>query len=283
MGHGETDYSLKRSSMVKINMLSRNFAHAHSSTWWKKPKNIIWEFNSSLNPISVYIDNDAMKGVNDNISKYKFLWLLESKRFDGGAMSMVKNNLNAIVSSYDEIWTHNDELLSIDSKFKWCPAYGSYIEDCKIHDKTKTVSMITSNKRWTKQHEIRHNFALKYLDKMDVFGRGIKEIQNKEEGLKDYMFSFAFENDTYDTYFTEKILDCFATGTIPIYMGTKKVVNHFNPDGVMWADGSDYDFSQLTSELYYSKMDAIKDNFEKVQNYLILDDWIFENYLINYV
>jgi hypothetical protein len=41
--------------------------------------------------------------------------------------------------------------------------------------------------------------------------------------------------------------------------------------------------STLTPELYYSKMDAIKDNFERVQKYSVLDDWLFENYLTNYI
>jgi len=115
-------------------------------------------------------------------------------------------------------------------------------------------------------------------DKIDVFGRGIQEILNKEIGLKDYRFSFCVENDTYDTYFTEKILDCFATGTVPIYMGTKKVVEYFNPDGIIFFDGS-FDLSILSEELYLSKMEAIKDNFERVKDYSVLDDWIYKNHL----
>jgi hypothetical protein len=100
--------------------------------------------------------------------------------------------------------------------------------------------------------------------------------------LNDYRFSFCAENDTYDTYFTEKILDCFATGTIPIYMGTKKVVDYFNSDGIIFFDGT-FDVSTLTEELYNSKINAIKDNYERVQKYSVLDDWIFENHLKDYV
>ena len=167
-------------------------------------------------------------------------------------------------------------------KFKWTPAYGSYIKEFGIHPKTKMASMITSNKRWTRQHEIRHDFAMANQDKIDVFGRGIQEIPNKEIGLKDYRFSFCVENDTYDTYFTEKILDCFATGTIPVYMGTPKVVEYFNPDGIIFFDGN-FDVSTLTEELYNSKIEAVKDNYDKVQKYSVLDDWIFENHLKDYV
>ncbi len=269
--------------MVKINMLSRNFAHDKGSTANKAPINIEWAFNSYENPISVYLDNDAMQGVQDKSNgKLSFLWLIESKKFDGGASETIKNNLEAILDSYEQIWTHNDELLALNSKFKWAPAYGSYITDFGIHEKTKLASMIVSNKRWTKQHEIRHDFAMANQTRIDVFGRGIAEIPKKEMGLNDYMFSFAAENDTYDTYFTERILDCFATGTIPIYMGTKKIVEYFNPEGILFFDGT-YDLDSLTPDLYYSKMDAIKDNYERVQKYSILDDWLYENYLIHYV
>ena len=65
-------------------------------------------------------------------------------------------------------------------------------------------------------------------------------------------------------------------------MGTKKVVDYFNSDGIIFFDGT-FDVSTLTEELYNSKINAIKDNYERVQKYSVLDDWIFENYLINYV
>jgi hypothetical protein len=272
--------------MVKLNMLSRNFAHDKGSTTNKPPKFIEWCFNSYENPISVYLDNDLFKGIEDhkvdNGVKKKFLWVIESRKFDGGAIDNIKSNLDDVLNTFEQIWTHNDELLSLNPKFKWTPAYGSYIKEFGIHPKTKMVSMITSNKRWTRQHEIRHDFAMNNIDKIDVFGRGIKEIPNKEIGLKNYRFSFAVENDTYDTYFTEKILDCFATGTVPIYMGTKNVVKYFNSEGIIFFDGT-FDLSELTEELYQSKIEAIKDNFNRVLKYSVLEDWIFENYLKEYV
>jgi hypothetical protein len=272
--------------MVKLNMISLNFSHDKGSTSNKPPKFIEWCFNSYDNPISVYLDNDLLKGIEDhkidNGSKKKFLWLIESRKFDGGAIDGIKSKLDQVINTYEQIWTHNNELLSLHPKFKWTPAYGSYIKDFGVYPKTKIASIITSDKRWTNQHQIRYDFAMNNIDKIDVFGRGIKEIPNKEVGLKDYMFSFAIENDTYDTYFTEKILDCFATGTIPIYMGTKKIVEYFNPDGIIFFDGT-FDLSKLTEELYQSKMDAIKDNYDRVQKYSVLDDWIFENYLKEYV
>lgn len=272
--------------MLKLNMLSNNFSHDKGATHDKPPKKIQWSFNSYENPISVYVDNDFHNGIRDNKSdgksKKKFLWLLESKMFDGGASENIKNNLDDVLETFEEIWTHNEELLLLSDKFKWSPANGSWIKNSGIHPKYKMVSMITSNKTFTPQHKIRYDFATKIKNNIDVFGRGFNEIRNKEIGLNDYRFSFAFENDTYDTYFTEKILDCFATGTIPIYMGTKNISKYFNENGIIFFDGT-FDLSILTEELYMSKKESIQDNYERVQNYDILDDWIFETYLKKYV
>jgi hypothetical protein len=158
--------------MVKLNMLSRNFAHDKGSTANKAPQLIEWCFNSYDNPISVYLDNDLFKGIEDhkvdNGTKKKFLWIIESRKFDGGAVDNIKKHLDEVLETFEQIWTHNDELLSLHSKFKWTPSYGVYIKEFGIHPKTKMASMITSNKRWTRQHEIRHDFAMANQDKIDV-------------------------------------------------------------------------------------------------------------------
>jgi hypothetical protein len=65
-------------------------------------------------------------------------------------------------------------------------------------------------------------------------------------------------------------------------MGTPKVVEYFNHDGIIFFDGH-FDVSTLTEELYNSKIEAIKDNYDRVQKYSVLDDWIFENHLKEYV
>ena len=71
-------------------------------------------------------------------------------------------------------------------------------------------------------HVTRLDWVDRIGDQVDLYGRGFNEIVDKEEGLCDYRFSVAIENGQYKTYFTEKILDCFATGTIPVYLGAPK-------------------------------------------------------------
>lgn len=55
-------------------------------------------------------------------------------------------------------------------------------------------------------------------------------VENKLSFLGEYKFSFAFENVSYPGYCTEKILESFAAGTIPIYWGDPEIEKYFNPE-----------------------------------------------------
>ena len=84
----------------------------------------------------------------------------------------------------------------------------------------------------------------------------------------------AIENGEYETYFTEKLLDCFATGTIPVYLGAPDVGDHFNKDGIIDLTEE----FEVSEEIYYSKMDAIKENLEKAKEMEVLEDFIYRRY-----
>ena len=52
----------------------------------------------------------------------------------------------------------------------------------------------------------------------------------------------------------------------------------FNGDGIIMLD-ENFDIDKLTPELYYSKMDAIKDNYERVVNMPIAEDYIYNKHI----
>jgi hypothetical protein len=182
------------------------------------------------------------------------------------------------VRTFDAIFTHNQELLSLHKKFKFAPLYGTWITEPQLYNKTKLVSMICSNKQMCEGHIHRLQWAQKIHDKVDFYGRGFNEISSKEEGLADYMFSVAIENASYETYFTEKIQDCFATGTIPVYYGSPDIGKFFNMDGIILLNDN-FDTSLLTSELYCDRLEAVKDNLERVKSFPINEDYIYQTYL----
>lgn len=268
----------------KINLVGNTFTHLTDgnkgySVARKESKYIEWMQDFSANE-TVYIDQDIYKAFNDNIPGIKYAWLFESKYIAEFIVENIKANLNEFLKVFKYIFTHNQELLKLDDRFKFVPANGCWIMEPNIYEKSKLISMITSTKQMTQGHRIRAEWINKLKNDIDLYGRGIKEIYMKEEGLCDYMFSVAIENGFYESYFTEKILDCFATGTVPVYLGTPDIGKYFNTDGIIFLT-KDFKVSDLTPELYYSKMEAIKDNLERVKNMDLnsLEDYIYLRYL----
>jgi hypothetical protein len=142
------------------------------------------------------------------------------------------------------------------------------------------VSIIASFKRQTDGHRLRHDVIHALGDKMDVYGNGYRKIDNKLIGLKDYRFSIVIENTKQNFYFSEKLLDCFVTGTVPIYWGCPSIDKFFNKDGIITFNHMD-DLNAILNNIdenFYDTMKvAVKNNFDTAMKYKTAED-----YLINY-
>jgi len=241
----------------------------------KESKYIKWVKDHPLAEGTFYIDNTINDGIGDGRKGLKYLWLLESKHIKPGMVESIIDNKQLVEDTYETIFTHDQRLLALGAKYKWVPAQGFWIKEPKIYEKTKMISMIASNKRMCEGHVKRLGWVERIGDQLDLYGRGFNEIADKEEGLCDYMFSVAIENGEYETYFTEKLLDCFATGTIPVYLGAPDIGDHFNKDGIIDLTEE----FEVSEEIYYSKMDAIKENLEKAKEIEVLEDFIYRRYL----
>ena len=55
------------------------------------------------------------------------------------------------------------------------------------------------------------------------------KIKNKIQFLSSYKFSVSMENSNSDGYVSEKIIDAFNSGTIPIYYGDYMIDEYINP------------------------------------------------------
>ena len=122
-------------------------------------------------------------------------------------------------------------------------------------------------------------------NKADVMGKfdGGKYVST-EESLQAYRYSFAIENEITDYYFTERITSCLAAQTIPIYMGARKIDEFFNPDGIIKITKEDVNhldavLRQCTKEEYERRLPAILDNYERVQCYRNMQDYLYEKLL----
>ena len=273
------------STVTKTSILKTSgcpFSHAISSCDGFKPSKFEWRHDekNTESDVIVYFDYDLTSGFLNKEDKLKFLWLCESRQITGQVFDHVAENADMFFNCYDAIFVHDREMIEKDSRFTYLPnaANKHWIVDTGIHKKSKSISMISSGKKMCVGHLIRNEIANKFKDRIDLFGRLYNPIDKKEEGLNDYMFSFAVENASYKTYYTEKILDCFATGTIPIYLGSPDIGDYFNEDGIVILDEWT-DIRKLTKDYYHSKMDAIKENYQLCMDLVMVDDLIYDEIL----
>lgn len=244
-------------------------------------------------PVKVFIDGGIAIGMSyqKKPGTMKIAWVCESRAIFH-AMNFPREvweeQFLNICDSYDLLFTSEKSWLGKHPKVRYCPAGSNlpWIKNQNIFPKTKLASMIASPKKFAFGHAIRHQLAEQYKNNLDLYGGvlGSRRLSpsvpwgDKSEGLNDYMFSITVENDKYSTYYTEKITDCFATGTIPVYWGAPDIGDIFNKDGIIELT-PDFDPKTLTKELYESKLDAVRDNFNRVKELVSADDQLFK--LIN--
>lgn len=121
------------------------------------------------------------------------------------------------------------------------------IKSSQAPQKTKLLSVITSNKAFTRGHVDRIRFVNRikchFGDKIDIFGRGFNDFNDKWDVLAPYKYHIVIENSSEPYYWTEKIGDCFLTETFPIYYGCTNLDNYFPCDAFEPFDIHDVDKS----------------------------------------
>jgi hypothetical protein len=270
--------------MKRIQAVGAGFSTEHSSSSDYRPKTFDW--SSFDEPIKVFIDSTIVPGMGyvKQPGERKIAWVAESRAIFHAwyvPVEVWEQNIVQIASAYDILFTSDKQWIGKAPNIKYCPAGSNlpWIKNQAIFPKSKLVSMIASEKTTTFGHKLRHMTAERFKDSVDLYGGvlGSKKLSpgipwgDKSEALNDYMFSITIENDKYSTYYTEKITDCFATGTIPIYWGAPDIGDIFNMDGIIELT-PDFDPKMLTKELYESKIDAVRDNFNRVKDLVGADD-----------
>jgi len=267
-------------SITEISAFGSPFSHDITSCHNVAPTSFKWVFNKpSKNNIEVYMDYDIDGGFSSSCPN-KFLWICESKGIIRDQIEYILKNYDILKNVYKKIFVHDYDLLKLDPVFEYCPpaANHTWVIDRKIYSKTKLVSMVSSGKTMCAGHHFRNGMMLEFQKSgypIDYYGRSFNPFQKKEDVLRDYYFSITIENEQYSNYYTEKLMDCFACGTIPIYYGTPNINTMFNMDGIILLDDK-FDINSLTEDFYYSKIDAIKDNFERCINHQTSDDYLYD-------
>jgi len=265
--------------MNKIKILDSNFRHTNYSSDFQKCEYFEWDrnFSNYKGELCVVTENFIF---NNTFDKNLVGWILEPR--------IVKNNMYERIkienTKFYKILTYDKTLLDSDEKFLFYPFGGCWIrpENHQIYKKNKLVSFIGSTKKSQEfsGYTLRNKIIKDTSKKIEKFGRGHNEIKNKLEGLQDFMFSIVIENCSYDNYFTEKLIDCFVTGTIPIYWGCPSIGDFFDINGIItFSDIEELEsiIINISEDFYLSKINSIQKNFEEEKKYLLAENWIYKN------
>lgn len=267
-----------------VNIVGYNSWYKESP--WNRYGTNLKDFDVSYNENRVditYFIKDGIFDVENFDSKIKVALLTECRIMDKRRHNFLEENSHF----FDFIVTYDDELIkSFPNKSIITPYGGTWIHPSiqQIYDKTKICSYITSKKTYTNNQHMRINL-LDYFYKnedqnIELFGRGHNPLpedhnSNKLDGkifaLKDFAFSLVIENHIQKNYFSEKLMDCFTTGTIPIYFGCTEIDKYFNTRGMIILDNV-FDIKEIINTLNLSKYQEMKkyieENFHLSKQYI---------------
>lgn len=243
-----------------------------------------------------YTHNNMLYTQGNPTEKYGML--IESKQIVPDNYRIF-DKYHGLEKEFNAVFTYDGELLNKLPNAKFFPScayvwYGKtknefeWDPEC-YEKKCKGISIVSSDKRMCHLHKVRIELS-KYCKKnhlADTFGTfdGGK-LCCIDDSLKDYRFSIIVENDVSDYFFTEKLTNCFASQTIPIYLGAKKIDEFFNKDGIIAIEEKQLEniesvLKQCTAAYYEEHIEAIKDNYRRVHSYQNIFDWLYEHYFIN--
>ncbi len=279
---------------MTIGLVDDSFTHyPHSSVLGQVPKYFTWDRRTPLENSQVVFTNENILNPLHRLvpPKNRIAWLQESR----GVLGFLYKKVRPLIEEYDIFLTHDTEFLREYKNTRLLPGGGVYVGNqfgggrVQVYEKSLMCSIICSYKKTTPLHSIRNTIADTIKDiknvEFQVFGNSpyLFNYIPVIESLKDFRFSIIVENTIDEYYFTEKILNCFATGTVPIYLGARQISQFFDINGII-------EFSSvrelrrkilpsLSEDLYYSMLPSIKRNFELVQPFKCTEDYVWTQYL----
>lgn len=275
------------SNKNKIKIFDKNFKPNITMSSKGIPKYIEWEFvknPSTLNEtdVVIYTDQCLTLAKKHKVGK-KIAWILEPPVIHKYPYDYINDNND----EFNVIMNFCNDFIKKHQNSIYIPNILSFIDPCeqKIYEKTKLVSLIFSNKSRSKNHKFRKEIvgALKSNSNVDMYGAMVDNfVENKIDALKDYMYHIVVENCNIDGYYSEKTLDCFSTGTVPIIYGTSCICNVYDKNGMFFFDSIDelhYILSTLSKDVYKSKLEFINKNYELSKKYPVVEDYIYENHM----
>jgi len=227
-------------------------------------KEVEYEKNVSISVDTLEYNKDA---------DIKILYLAEP----ASVIPYLNQNFPKEFENFDKIYTFNDEILTEYKQSEFIEFGSCWLDfDNLSLDKKNHITFVTSSKNMTFGHKLRQQIY-NYLSSIDSVN-DLEIYQHKSPPYHDIRndffssakFHISVENSVQKNYFTEKLIDCFASKTIPIYCGCPNINEFFNIEGILTFNDINELKNILTNineKLYDEKEKVIEDNYERAKKY----------------
>jgi hypothetical protein len=236
-----------------------------------------WDLEIDLehtSQIELYVDQ--LPGDPVPYGVIRFVYLLEPPEIMDLSQQVLSAHQN---NTFNYLFTHNQALLDAIKDSYVMPLASTWIKDYQFPDKTFSVSTLVGGKRMAPGHHLRQKLWFKE-DKITVpknfflsgsFG-GIENYNNNQvlgsdkKPLFDSQFHICIENVKRRNWFTEKLIDCMVTKTVPIYYGCPNVEDWFDTRGFIIVDSLDDIISScnaLDGNTYNKMLPYVEENYKR--------------------
>jgi hypothetical protein len=234
-------------------------------------------------PPHLFRDNHMRKLPKEKLVLFMWEPLMHSRK-------MYNKNLHECIG---RVYTWDDDLVDNVHYFKfYYPALIPKLSDIPSFEEKKFCTMISGchlNQKFptkypTELYSERKKTAV-FFDQVgetgfDLYGKGWDEkiypsyrgfIVDKLAVMKNYRFAICYENCQHvKGYISEKIFDCFATGTVPIYWGASNITDYIPKD--CFIDRRDFEtLEQLYAFLKQIGKEEFDGYLERAAAYLTSD------------
>ena len=236
--------------------------------------------------VEVYVDMFNMSPVPDG--HIRIIQLQEPLQPDS-ILQQIKNHSDC----YTHILTFREDILSTNPKAKLFIRTGAWAQGYVPKEKKFSVSIVVGGKNnpvmegYALRHDTWRNKDLITIPKEfylsgtentthvfvpwnEVKYDGNLVLGSKKDPMFDCMFNIAIQNTSIKDYFTDILIDCFQTRTVPIYYGCRNISDYFNVDGVIVVNNLTEIINacnRLTPETYDNMLPAIEDNYIRSNNW----------------
>lgn len=134
------------------------------------------------------------------------------------------------------------------------------LEALPVGQKQHALSAVISTKGHLPRHRRRVEFVKALSERMGsqfhLFGRGFKRIDDKADAILPYSHHLVIENNTEDSFFTEKTADAYLGWAFPIFSGCKNIGDFFPADSLTCFDLDAQDAIERVVSAFSMPVDA---------------------------